>query len=70
MIEKFQFMALMFVQDLKDKHAERGERGATAVEYGLLVALIAAVVVGIVATLGGQIHDAFQTISDALPASA
>ena len=40
------------------------ERGATAVEYGLLVALIAAV---IVATLGGQIATAFQTVVDALP---
>jgi pilus assembly protein Flp/PilA len=42
------------------------ERGATAVEYGLLVALIAAVIVGIVATLGGQIAAAFQTIVTAL----
>jgi pilus assembly protein Flp/PilA len=45
----------------------RDERGATAVEYGMLVALIAAVIVGIVATLGGQVEDAFTTISDALP---
>lgn len=45
----------------------RDERGATAVEYGLLVALIAAVIVGIVGTLGGQVQSAFQTVSDALP---
>jgi Flp pilus assembly pilin Flp len=38
------------------------ERGATAVEYGLLVALIAAVIVGVVFTLGGQINTAFQTM--------
>jgi pilus assembly protein Flp/PilA len=38
------------------------ERGATAVEYGLLVALIAAVIIGTVVTLGGQINAAFQTI--------
>lgn len=44
----------------------RDERGATAVEYGMLVALIAAVIVGIVATLGGQVNTAFTTISDAL----
>ena len=42
------------------------ERGATAVEYGLLVALIAAVIVGTVFTLGGQINDAFQAIVDEL----
>jgi pilus assembly protein Flp/PilA len=44
----------------------RDDRGATAVEYGLLVALIAAVIVGIVATLGTQISAAFATISAAL----
>ena len=64
MIEKFQMMALMFVGNLKTK---RDEQGATAVEYGLLVALIAAVIVGVVATLGLQIQAAFQTVIDALP---
>jgi len=43
------------------------DEGATAVEYGLLVALIAAVIVTIVATLGGQIATAFQTVVDELP---
>jgi pilus assembly protein Flp/PilA len=43
------------------------EKGATAVEYGLLVALIAAIIVGVVATLGGQINTAFQTVVNALP---
>ena len=42
------------------------ERGATAVEYGVMVALIAAVIVGIVGFLGTQVHDAFQAVSDAL----
>jgi pilus assembly protein Flp/PilA len=45
----------------------RDDRGATAVEYGLLVALIAAVIVVIVTTLGTKIQAAFQTVSDALP---
>ena len=45
MLEKFQFMTLMFIGDLK---AARDENGATAVEYGLLVALIAAVIVATV----------------------
>ena len=44
----------------------RDDRGATAVEYGLLVALIAAVIVVIVTTLGKQISTAFQTVSTAL----
>ena len=63
MIEKLQFIALMFVNDLKQ---ERDERGATAVEYGLMVALIAAVIVGVVGTLGGQVNTAFQTVSTAM----
>ena len=42
----------------------KDEEGATAVEYGLIVALIAAVIVGVVYTLGGQINTAFQTVSD------
>lgn len=42
------------------------DEGATAVEYGLLVALIAAIIVGVVATLGGQIQAAFQTVVTAL----
>ena len=43
------------------------EEGATAVEYGLIVALIAAVIVGAVALLGEQILGAFETVSDELP---
>jgi pilus assembly protein Flp/PilA len=43
------------------------ERGATAVEYGLMVGLIAAVIVVTVALLGGQLNNMFEAISDALP---
>ncbi|MGH2723077.1 MAG: Flp family type IVb pilin [Actinomycetota bacterium] len=42
------------------------EEGATAVEYGLLVALIAAVIVLIVLALGEKIAAAFQAVVDAL----
>jgi pilus assembly protein Flp/PilA len=67
MIEKLQLMTLMFIQDAKAKIAERGERGATAVEYGMLVALIAAVIVVAVGVLGGKINAAFGVINAALP---
>ena len=40
----------------------RDDRGATAVEYGLLVALIAAVIIVVVTTLGQQVSDAFQKV--------
>lgn len=55
---------MAFVAGVKDRFSS--EKGATAVEYGLLVALIAAVIVAIVATLGGQINAAFTTISSKL----
>ncbi|MDJ0456119.1 Flp family type IVb pilin [Arthrobacter sp. NQ7] len=55
---------MAFVAGVKDRFSS--EKGATAVEYGLLVALIAAVIVAIVATLGGQINTAFTTISSKL----
>ena len=43
--------------------AKMDERGASAVEYGLLVAGIAAVIVGIVFVLGGQLKGAFDSTS-------
>jgi pilus assembly protein Flp/PilA len=45
----------------------RDESGASAVEYGLLTALIAAVIVGTVTTLGTTLNTAFQDVIDALP---
>ncbi len=43
------------------------EQGATAVEYGLFVALIAAVIVTLVSSLGTKIKAAFNTIVNAIP---
>lgn len=48
------------------QRVEDNDRGATAVEYGMLVALIAAVIVATVAVLGGQINTAFTTIVNKL----
>jgi len=48
------------------RRMQTDERGATAVEYGMIVALIAAVIVGVVATLGGDVFDAFQAVVDGL----
>ena len=42
----------------------RSETGASAVEYGLLVALIAAIIVVAVFTLGGTIEAAFTGTND------
>ena len=42
------------------------ERGAAAVEYGLLVALIAVAIIVAVATLGGKVKCTFNNASDTL----
>lgn len=44
------------------------EQGATAVEYGIFVALIAAVIVTLVSNIGGKLKAAFQTVYDSLAA--
>jgi pilus assembly protein Flp/PilA len=45
------------------------ERGAAAVEYGLLVGLIAAIIVLTVTSLGTKVLAGFKKVTDALPAS-
>jgi pilus assembly protein Flp/PilA len=48
----------------------REEKGATAVEYGLMVGLIAVVIIATVTLLGGQLNTLFQRVVTALtPAS-
>jgi pilus assembly protein Flp/PilA len=44
----------------------REDEGATAVEYGLIVALIAGVIIVAVVTLGGVISGAFSGVSTAI----
>lgn len=43
------------------------ERGATAVEYSLMVAFIAAVIVATVALMGVDVLGLFQKTADAFP---
>lgn len=44
------------------------EDGVTALEYGMIAALIGAVIVTVVGTLGTTVRDKFQTIATALGA--
>ena len=44
----------------------KSERGASAVEYGLLVALIAIIIIVAVSTLGSHLSTVFQKTSDSL----
>jgi pilus assembly protein Flp/PilA len=50
--------------DLKLRAREEG--GATAVEYALMVALIAAVIIAAVTTLGGNARDKFTTVGNSI----
>lgn len=47
----------------------RDEDGAAAIEYGLFAALIAAVIVGTVATLGTNVNTGFSTVNNELQAA-
>jgi pilus assembly protein Flp/PilA len=51
--------------DLK-KRLSREDRGATAVEYGLLVGLIAVVIIAAVVLLGGRLTALFTQITNSL----
>lgn len=44
----------------------RDDNGATAIEYGMIAALIAAVIIGLLVTIGERLETAFTTIRDAL----
>jgi pilus assembly protein Flp/PilA len=44
--------------------------GATAVEYGIMVALIAAVIITVVGLIGQQLLAAFNVVQAALAAAA
>jgi pilus assembly protein Flp/PilA len=44
----------------------KDEAGASAVEYGLLVALIAVVIIGAVTMLGQSISNMFTSVSNAV----
>jgi pilus assembly protein Flp/PilA len=44
----------------------RDDEGATMVEYAIMVALIAAVCIAVVTTLGTQVSSAFNNVTNAL----
>lgn len=50
--------------ELKERLA--GEEGATAVEYGVMVAAIIAVIVVLVFAIGGSVSEAFDTVNTQL----
>ncbi len=52
---------------LQKKEELSRDRGATAVEYGLIVALIAVVIIVAVVLLGGRLSGIFNKAATAIP---
>jgi pilus assembly protein Flp/PilA len=55
---------------LNARLAKMDERGASAVEYGLLIAGIAALIVVVVFAFGGVVSDVFKATCDSVGSSA
>ena len=55
---------------LDAQKSKMDERGASAVEYGLLIAGIAALIVAVVFLFGGALSDIFQDTCDSVTASS
>ena len=49
-----------------EERLKREEKGATAVEYGLMVGLIAVVIIAAVIALGGRLDELFREIVGSL----
>jgi pilus assembly protein Flp/PilA len=49
------------------RRAEIDERGATAVEYALMVGLIAVAIIATVSLLGSKVQKTFNDIAETLP---
>jgi pilus assembly protein Flp/PilA len=49
------------------KRLMNDDEGATLVEYGLLVALVAAISIGVIQQLGVKIFNAFTATNAAMP---
>ncbi|MBE5073218.1 Flp family type IVb pilin [Erythrobacteraceae bacterium E2-1 Yellow Sea] len=47
----------------------RDEQGATAIEYGLIAALIAVAAISAMGTLGNELSTTFSTVSSQLSAA-
>jgi pilus assembly protein Flp/PilA len=60
------FTTLVTLASLAQDRLKREEKGATAVEYGLMVGLIAVVIIAAVTLLGTELRTLFQSITAAL----
>lgn len=61
MLNVFTFLQTFIVEQLR-----RDDRGATAVEYGLIVTLIAVAIIVVVRAVGVGLTTEFQNVANAL----
>ena len=61
------FALYFFVQSLMSRRLKDRDAGASAVEYGLLIGLIAVAIIGVLIILGPKLADMFSTVNDELP---
>lgn len=57
-------MKTTFARFMKD------DSGATAIEYGLIAALVAVIIIGAVTAMGGQLKTTFNSVVTALGGTA
>ncbi len=57
---------LVTLYSFAEERLKREEKGATAVEYGLMVGLIAVVIIAAVVALGGRLDTLFRSIVTSL----
>jgi pilus assembly protein Flp/PilA len=61
------YASLVSLVSIAQDRVRREEKGATAVEYGLMVGLIAVAIIATVIILGDELDALFQQVVDALP---
>ncbi len=61
---QFYAVLISLVDGMSARLDRRDDRGATAVEYGLMVALIAAVIIVAVTLLGDNISSIFTSVAN------
>ena len=62
------FALYFFVEDLMTRRIKDRESGASAVEYGLLIGLIAVAIIAVLLLLGPKLAGLFTSVNDQLPA--
>ena len=64
------FLDLILKMYIQTQLFSRRKDGASAIEYVIIVAIVALVIIGFGTGLGDKIKGVFQKVSDALPAAA